>query len=134
MNCAQGATNAASVVYRIIDFADVRGQFALQFAHPRRRSGRDDNLEVRQPRLQRAYQLRANPDLADTDGMHPQRMAVRDRLFELGVIFAEALAKTFLPIAAPPHSHEIIRRRQRKKDRKQDVVEGTHYLLRRPNH
>jgi hypothetical protein len=53
-------------------------------------------------------------------------VAVGDRLLQLGVIPAKALAESLHPIAAPPHAHEIIRRRQREKDRKENIVNDSH--------
>jgi hypothetical protein len=70
--------------------------------------------------------LRAEVDFADTDGMEPEDVTVRQRLLEVRVEAAEALKKTGKPVAAPPQSHEVIRRRQHEKNREQDVVKSAH--------
>jgi hypothetical protein len=58
--------------------------------------------------------------------VHPEHVTIGDSLFQLRVVPAEALGKALLPIAAPPHPHEVVRRRQGKANRKQDVVKGAH--------
>ena len=110
----QRAGDIAAAVDRIVDLADVVGQLPPQFAHAGRGGGGDDDLEVGQARFQRADELGAEVDLADADGVHPERVAVGDGLLEFGVVFAEPLGEARLPIAAPPHSQEVVRRRQRK--------------------
>ena len=55
-------------------------------------------------------------------------MTVGDGLLYLRVVFAEALAETFLLVAAPPHPYEIIGRRECKKHAEQNIVKSTHYL------
>ena len=112
----QARGDISPAVNRIINFADVRGQLALQLAHAGGGGGGDDDLEVGQARFQRADELRADVHLADADGVHPEHVAVGDGLLELGVENAEALPETGLPLAPPPHPQEIIRRRQHEKD------------------
>jgi hypothetical protein len=53
-------------------------------------------------------------------------VAIRDRLLKSGVVRAETLAKALLPVPAPNHSGEVIRRGQDKTDGKKNVVENTH--------
>ena len=101
----------------------------MQLGHAGRGGGGDDNFEVRQARFQGANELRADIDFADADGVYPQDLAIGDRLLEFGVVLAETLGETLSPMAAAPHSHKVIWRGQREKDREQDVVKGTHSAL-----
>src|SRR5438105_10085952 len=54
-------------------------------------------------------------------------MTVGDGLLELRIVLAKPLFEARPPIAPPPHPHEIIRGRQNKKNRKQDVIKDSHY-------
>ena len=85
------------------------------------------NLRLRHPGFERADELGAYIDLANTDGMHPEGLAVRDGLLELAIVMAKPLAKTVPPIAPPPQPPEIIRRRHDKTQREQYVVKEAHY-------
>ena len=67
---------------RIIDFADVRGHAAAQFAHAGGGGGGHHDFDIGHARLQRADELRAEVDLADADGVNPDDVAVGQRLFE----------------------------------------------------
>ena len=66
--------------------------------------------------------------LTDADRVRPEHVAIGKSLFEFGIVSAEALAEAFLPVAAPPHPHEIIGRGECKKHPEQNVVKSTHYL------
>jgi len=55
----------------------------------------------------------------------PEHVPIRNGLFELSAVFAKPLVETTLPIAPPPHSQEVIRRGQNKKNCKQDVVKDS---------
>src|SRR5882762_5445153 len=126
MNRAQRMADITALINGIIDFADVVRQLLLQTLHAGGRGGGNDNLKVGQARLERANKLRANVDFAHTHRMHPDRVPISDGLLELGVVSAETLAKTPLPIAAAQHAREIIWRGQQEEDREQDVVKKTH--------
>ena len=67
---------------------------AAQFGHAGGRGGGHDDFDVGQARFERADELRAEIDFADTDGVKPDDMAVGERLFEVRVVMPEALAKT----------------------------------------
>jgi hypothetical protein len=58
--------------------------------------------------------------------MHPEGLPVGKGLLDFTIEFSEPLAEAGLPIAAAPHSPEIIRRCQHEKDRKEYVVNGAH--------
>jgi hypothetical protein len=58
--------------------------------------------------------------------VHPENLPIGDGLFEFGIIYSKALAKAFSPMATPPHPHKIVRRGQYKKNRKKNVINGTH--------
>ena len=59
LNDGQRAGDGFARVNRIINFADVRGQPALQLGHAGRRGRGHDDFEVRQARFERADELRA---------------------------------------------------------------------------
>ena len=109
-NGAESPGHATAPVNRVVDFADVRRQFALQFTHARSRRRRDDNLEVGEPRFERANELRASVNFTDAHGMGPKHVTIGDGLLEFAVVIPEALAEAALPIAAPSHPHKIVRR------------------------
>ena len=77
-------------------------------------------------RFERSNELRANVDLADADGMHPERMPVGDGLLEFRIVSAKTLGEASLPIAAAQHAREIIRRGQHETDAEENVVKKTH--------
>ena len=60
--------------------------------------------------------------------MHPQPVPIRNRLFQLRIIFAKSLREVFFPwktflVGTPaPHPEEVIRRGKKEKDRKNDVI------------
>ena len=128
-NRGQGAVDIRTAVNRVVDLADMVGQLAVQFAHPGGGRRRNDDLEIRQARLQRANQLRADIDFAHADSVHPDRVPIGDGLLEFRAVLPKALAKTLPPIAAPPHSHKVVRRGQDKADREQYVVKSSHSEL-----
>ncbi len=92
----------------------MRGEFGPQSLHAGGGGGGHDVLNVGKALFQGADQLGAQVDLADADGVHPESVAVGNGLPELGIVESEAFGKAVLPMPAPPHSHEVIRRRQRK--------------------
>lgn len=122
----QRADDAIAPVNGIVNFDDVRGQMMAQFGHPGGCGGGHDDGDIGQARLQCADELRAEIDFADADGVEPDDVTVRDRLHEVCIKTAEALKKTGKPAATPPHSHEVIRRRQHEKNREQNVVKCSH--------
>ena len=89
----QRAVDEFAAVNRIINFADVRGQPAAQLGHAGGRGGGHDDFEVRHARFERADELRAEIDLADADGVQPDDVAVGQRLFEAGVVFAQTAGR-----------------------------------------
>src|SRR6266567_7063338 len=104
-------------------------QLALEFRHPGRCSGGNDDLKIGHAGLKGSDELSANVDLAHAYCMRPEDVPVRDRLFELGIVFGKTLWKTSEPIPSSPHSQKVIRRRQDKKNCKQDVVKGAHSTI-----
>ena len=58
--------------------------------------------------------------------MGPEHVAICERLFEFGVIFAESLGKALLPVAPPLHPQKVVRRRQDKPECKKYVVNDSH--------
>ena len=73
--------------------------------------------------------MRAKARFADADGMQPEDVAIRQRLLDARIVFAETLGKAGTPVAAPPHPPEIIRRSQREKNYEQDVVKCLHPMI-----
>jgi len=123
----QGAGHPGAPIHRIIDFADVRGQFAQQLAHAGGGGGGHDDLDVGHAFFQRPDQVSADVDFADADRVHPEHLAVGDGLLQFGVVTAKPLPEPGHPVSAPPHSQKIIGRRQGEEDGKQNVVEDTHF-------
>ena len=121
-----GLADEGREINRVINFADVAGELALEVAHAGAGGGGDDDLEVGKPGFEGANEMGAKIDFADANGVNPEGLAVGDGLFELGVVKGKALAKTRLPVAPPPHPQEIVRGGQEKKHRKQYVVKETH--------
>ena len=122
------ARDVIAAINRIINFADLRRQFSFQLSHASRGGGGDNELEVGHPRFDGADEMRTNADFANADGVQPHRVAIRQGLFELGVVLREAFAKTGDPISAPPHPPKVVWRRQRKKYQEQDVVNQSHVV------
>ena len=106
----------------------MRRQPPAQFGHAGGRGGGHHEFNVGQAQFERADELGAEVDFADADGVDPDDLAVGERLFEVGVVAREPLAEAPTPVAAPPHPPEIIRRRQREKNREQNVVKCPHLI------
>jgi hypothetical protein len=53
-------------------------------------------------------------------------MPVGNSLFDLIPVSAEALAKSWAPVAAPPHFQKVVRRGEKKEDCEENVVKRTH--------
>jgi hypothetical protein len=100
---SQGTGDAGTSIDREIDPADVGGQFAFELAHAGRGRGGNDDLEIGHARFDRPDELGAKVDFADAYRMRPQHVAIGQRLLQLRIIFAKALAEAFAPIAAPAH-------------------------------
>src|SRR5262245_5820735 len=138
MNGGQRAPHVFVAIDRVIDLLNMRGKLAVQLTHAGGGGRGYDNGQVRQFGLQRLDELRADIYLTDTHGMDPKHMAVRYRLFDLGVVTAKTLAKSVHPMPAPPHLQKIVGRAQPEEDREQKVVNplhrfselGRHYPLR----
>jgi hypothetical protein len=67
--------------------------------------------------------------------MQPERLAIRDRLFELGIELPEPLLKPMAPVSPPTHPPKVVWRREEKAQSEQNVVQQPHkkgFLLRSP--
>jgi hypothetical protein len=126
VNGGECAADISAAVNRVIDFSDMIGQLFIQFTHPCGRGCGDDDLEVGHALLENADDLRADIDLADADGVHPNDISVGKRLFDFAIVDSESFEEAAHPIPAPPHAPEIIWRCQPEKKREQYVVKGAH--------
>lgn len=122
MNRRQRPVNNARMIYRIIDFADMRLKPLAQHVHSGRCGGGHDKFQVRCALLQGAYKMNHEIDFAHADGMDPKNMAICQRLLEVRVIAAKSLPKTGAPVAPFRHPVKVIRRRQDKENREKNVV------------
>src|SRR5262249_15043767 len=117
VNRRNSAEHVFTAIDRVIDLLDVRRKLPIQFAHAGGSRGRDDDLQIRQARFERADQLRADVDFADADGMNPEDVPIGDRLLDLRAEAAKALAEPFAPLAATKQFQEVIRRSEPEKER-----------------
>ena len=106
----QGAPDKYPAIHRVVNLANVGGEFFVQLAHPRGGGGGDDQLKIGQARLKNLDKLHANVHLSDTDRMQPDDVPVADGLLELGGIPAQPLAETLPPPATASHSQKIVGR------------------------
>ena len=105
----QSRVDVGGKIDGIIDFFDVHGQLAGQFAHAGGSGGRYNNLDVGHPDLERLDQLGADIDFTDTDSMEPDHVTIRDSLLDFGAVGSETLTEALSPIAPAPHLEEVKR-------------------------